>query len=56
MVENALLVRANDTRNQILNGHLVPLDVLHYKGALRRNLGYQTNGNLLFGYVVAAID
>jgi hypothetical protein len=58
MVENALLIRVSDTKyqGQILNGHMVPLEVLHYKGALRRNLGYQTNGNLLFGYVVASVN
>lgn len=54
MVENALLVRECDPkfREQSANFHEIPIELAHYKSALRRNIGYHTSGNLLFGYIV----
>ncbi|KAI6191909.1 hypothetical protein M3Y97_00278700 [Aphelenchoides bicaudatus] len=53
MVENARLTQFEVLKHQgqILSEHTIPVELLHYKNALRRNLGYQTSGNLLFGYV-----
>lgn len=52
LVENACLVRAEDFKynNKSSSENICPLELFHYKNALRRNLGYQMNGNLLFGY------
>jgi hypothetical protein len=51
MVESALLVREHDSTEPPTNLHENPLDITHYKNALRRNLGYQTKRNLVFGYM-----
>ncbi|KAI6173651.1 Transcription initiation protein SPT3-like protein isoform X1 [Aphelenchoides besseyi] len=56
MVEHASLAREDEVRNSIVGStstpfYESPLDLRHYRAALRSNIGYQQNRNLLFGYV-----
>ncbi|KAI6205188.1 hypothetical protein M3Y94_00764300 [Aphelenchoides besseyi] len=56
MVEHASLAREDEIKNSIVGStstpfYESPLELRHYRAALRSNLGYQQNRNLLFGYV-----